>query len=64
MNYYAVIQKTSDAPDDYVVLKICHTKESLSKALLLHRCIHDPETIFPVFGDVLTGEFREIDVDA
>ena len=64
MNYYAVIQRSSDAPDDYVVLKICHTKESLSKALLLHRCIHDPETIFPVFGDVLTGEFREITVEA
>ena len=25
--------------------------------------IHDPDTIAAVFGDVLTGEFREIDVE-
>ena len=61
MKYYAVIQKTGD--DDYTVLKICHTKETLAKALLLHKTIHDPETIFPVFGNVVTGEFREIEVE-
>ena len=49
--------------EDYSVLRICHTKESLAKALLLHKAIHDPDTIAAVFGDVLTGEFREIDVE-
>ena len=60
MKYYAVIQKDGK---DYSVLRICHTKESLAKALLLHKAIHDPDTIAAVFGDVLTGEFKEIDVD-
>ncbi len=60
MKYYAVIQKNGE---DYSVLRICHTKESLAKALMLHKAIHDPDTIAAVFGDVLTGEFREIDVD-
>ena len=54
------IQKNGE---DYTVLRICHTKESLAKALLLHKAIHDPDTIAAVFGDVLTGEFREIDVE-
>ena len=60
MKYYAVIQKNGE---DYSVLRICHTKESLAKALMLHKAIHNPDTIAAVFGDVLTGEFREIDVD-
>jgi hypothetical protein len=60
MKYYAVIQKNGE---DYTVLKICHTKESLAKAMLLHKTIHDPDTICSVFGDVLTGEFREIEVE-
>ena len=60
MKYYAVIQKDGE---DYTVLRICHTKESLAKALTLHKAIHDPDTIAAVFGDVLTGEFREIDVE-
>ena len=55
MKYYAVIQKDGE---DYTVLRICHTKESLAKALLLHKSIHAA-----VFGDVLTGEFREIDME-
>ena len=55
MKYYAVIQKDGE---DYTVLRICHTKESLAKALLLHKSIHAPDTIAAVFGDVLTGEFR------
>ncbi|MBQ3374508.1 MAG: hypothetical protein IJG40_15400 [Oscillospiraceae bacterium] len=60
MKYYAVIQRNGD---DYTVLKICHTRESLAKAMLLHKTIRDPDTIFSVFGDVLTGEFREIEVE-
>ena len=60
MKYYAVIQKDGE---DYTVLRICHTKESLAKALLLHKSIHAPDTIASVFGDVLTGEFREIDME-
>lgn len=60
MKYYAVIQKNGE---DYSVLRICHTKESLAKALMLHKAIHDPDTIAAVFGDVLTGEFREINVE-
>ena len=40
-----------------------HTKDSLAKALLLHKTILDQSTIAAVFGDVLTGEFREIEVE-
>ena len=59
MKYYAVIQKDGE---DYTVLRICHTKDSLAKALLLYKTILDQSTIAVVFGDVLTGEFREIEV--
>ena len=60
MKYYAVIQKDGE---DYTVLRICHTKDSLAKALLLYKTILDQNTVAAVFGDVLTGEFREIDVE-
>lgn len=60
MKYYAVIQKDGE---DYIVLRICHTKDSLAKALLLYKTILDQNTVSAVFGNVLTGEFREIEVE-
>ena len=60
MKYYAVIQRDGE---DYTVPRICHTKEALAKALLFYQTIRDPNGIFPVFGDVLKGEFKEIDIE-